>query len=530
MLKKLRNYFGTISQSTAAGFARFGSWLSKIFNTPIKKIIGSVVGLVLAGALIGGVSFSASQENGDATASLEVQAVEFGQLTSSIGATGQVRAGQSATLSWETSGIVEDIFVIGGQEVSDGEVLASLEQSSLPQNVITAQSDLLSAQENLEDLYESFEGLALAQAQEAVADAQDALDSSDYTYASLQTPANSTDIDEAYVDVLLAQQALDKAQDDYDPYSNKSEDNLTRASLLAALGNAQDDYDSAVRTYNSLINGANSTELSVAEADYSVAAENLLAAQVEYERLLAGPTSAEIAAAEAQVVAAEASMKHALVEAPFDGVITAAYPQEGDVVTSQVEAFRIDNLSELFVDVEVNELDVNQVRVGQSVTITLDAIRNEEFSGEVSSVSLAGDDSSGVVNFAVTIQIFGVDERIKPGMTAAVEIQVSEEAAMLLVPNQAIRLENGLQVVYVMNAEEGLQPVAITLGQSSDSLSQVVSGNLTEGDLIVLNPISENIASEDGGTGLGALRALGGGPPGGGGGAGGGGREGGGQQ
>jgi len=514
MLDKLRNTSGKILAGLGALFARLGKWLVKVLNTPAKQIAAGVLGLILVGVLIGIASFGTGNTTSAATGDLQVQPVELGRLTSSIGATGQVRAGQSATLNWGTSGIVENIYVIEGQDVLDGQVLATLEQSSLPQSVIQAQSDLLNAQEELDAFYESYEGLALAKAQEAVADAQDALESSDYTYTSLQSPANSTDIDQAYVDVLLAQQDLDRAQENYDPYSGKSADNLTRAALLSGLADAQEAFDSVARIYNALLNGANSTDLGVAEADYSVAVENLIDAQEEYGRLLAGPTGVEIAAAESKLIAAEANLKLSLVESPFDGTVTAVFPQQGDIVSSQVQAFRIDNLSELYVEVEVNELDVNKVELGQNVIISLDAIRNEEFTGEITSVSMAGDGSSGVVNFAVTIQILETDERIKPGMTAAVEILVAEETAMLLVPNQAIRLENGVQVVYVVGSGEALRPVTITLGQSSDTLSQVVEGDLREGDLIVLNPIDENLASEEG-TNFGAFRAFGGGgrPP-----------------
>jgi HlyD family secretion protein len=484
--------------------------VAKVLNTPTKQIIAAVFAFVIVGALIGIASFGAGTSATVASGDLQIQPVEVGQLTSSIGATGQVRAGQSATLNWQTTGIVEEVYVTEGQQVVDGEVLAYLEPSSLPQSVINAQSELLDAQDELDAFYDSFTGVSLASAQETLADAQDALDSTGYTFTSLQSPANATDIDQAYADVLLAQQNLDKAQDRYDPYSGKSEDNLTRASLLAALGDAQEAFDSAARTYNGLLNGANSTDLGVAEADYAVALANFTAAQEDYDRLLAGPTSEEIAAAEGLVTAAEANLNQAKIQSPFDGTITSAFSQSGDVVSGQTQAFRVDNLTQLFIDVEVNELDVNKVTVGQDVIISLDAIRNEEFQGEVVSVSLAGDNSSGVVNFEVTIEIFDTDERIKPGMTAAVEILISDETAVLLVPNQAIRLENGVQVVFVIDAQGALQPVTITLGQSSDTYSQVISGNLQQGDMIVLNPIDDNLATE-GGAGFGAIRAIGGG-------------------
>ncbi|RIK51638.1 MAG: hypothetical protein DCC59_11390 [Chloroflexi bacterium] len=99
----------------------------------------------------------------------------------------------------------------------------------------------------------------------------------------------------------------------------------------------------------------------------------------------------------------------------------------------------------------------------------------------------AGDTVGGVVSFTATVELTDADEQVKPGMTAAVSIIVEEVADTLLVPNRAVRLVDGERVVYILK-DNLPQPVKITLGSSSDTMSVLVGGDLKEGDLIILNP------------------------------------------
>ena len=87
-----------------------------------------------------------------------------------------MRAIQSATLAWGTSGIVDEIRVSVGDEVDANEILASLELTSMPQSIILAQADLQTAQDALADFESSFGDLGLAETQKAVADAQDTVE------------------------------------------------------------------------------------------------------------------------------------------------------------------------------------------------------------------------------------------------------------------------------------------------------------------------------------------------------------------
>ena len=97
----------------------------------------------------------------------------------------------------------------------------------------------------------------------------------------------------------------------------------------------------------------------------------------------------------------------------------------------------------------------------------------------------------GIVNFTVTVEITDADELVKPGMTAAVNIVVKEVKNALLVPNRAVRLADNTRVVYVLKDGQPVM-VKIRLGQSSDSMSVVVDGDLKEGDQVILNPPSQS--------------------------------------
>jgi len=144
----------------------------------------------------------------------------------------------------------------------------------------------------------------------------------------------------------------------------------------------------------------------------------------------------------------------------------------------------------LQIDVEVSEVDINSVDVGQTVIINFDAVQGVDYHGEVVAVAGSGTSTSGSVNFKVTVELTDADELVKPGMTAAVLIQVRSVEDALLVPNRAVRVVDSKRVVYVLNEDGTLRSAEVRLGATSDTYSEVVGGDLREGDAVVLNPPS----------------------------------------
>lgn len=444
--------------------------------------------IIIAGVLLvlaGGFALLRARSRSNASIWQTARA-ERGTLTATIGATGSVRARQSATLTWQTSGTVERVNVRVGDRVAAGQVLATLDKASLPQNIILAEADLVAAQRNLDNLLHS--KTPAAQAQLNLAAAQQAVKDAERNYYNVTGKRASREtIENAEAQYALAMKRVEEAQKVYDQYDHLPDDNPLKAQAYSNLYAAWQARDRALATLNWYLGKPSEIDIAKAEAQLALAKAQLEDAQREWERLKDGPDAADIRAAQARVTALEATIHTARLTAPFAGVITIAHPLPGDQVSPGMPAFRIDDLSNLLVDVQVLEVDINTVQVGQPVTLTFDAVLHREYHGKVIEVAQAGENVQGSVYFNVTVAIEDADTNVKPGMTAAVTIVTRTLEDVLLVPNRAVRLVGGKRVVYVLR--NGVPtPVEITLGATSDAFSEVLDGDLAAGDSIVLNP------------------------------------------
>ncbi len=378
-----------------------------------------------------------------------------GELTASVGATGTVRAAQSAVLDWQTDGTVEQVNARIGDTVNRDQVLATLALDSVPQTVIQAQANLVTAQRALEDA------------------------------------RSSTASAEAAITLNKAEEAYKKA---YEYRLSLNGKQWIEEARIKYVGGQQIPEVVWHRGYVD--------EGTIRDADEALALRKaeLDDARRNYERLKGGPNPDDVAAAQANVDAAQAILNTARIISPVGGTVTQALALVGDHATAGSLAFRVDDLSRLLVDVEVSEIDINSVQVGQPAQLTLDAVSSATYNGQVEQVAQAGDTSSGAVVFTVTVRMTDPDKAVKPGMTAAVNIIVNQVKDQLLIPNRAVRLVDGERVVYVLKDGRPL-PVQVSLGASSDTMSVMTKGELTEGDLIILNPPSANGGPFGGGPG-----------------------------
>ena len=414
----------------------------KAFFARISKrnwiIIGAVALVLLIVILVG-----RGRGKSNSSTLYQTTPAQVGELTAQVGATGSVRAAQSAILNWQTTGTVEEVNVKVGDKVQKGDILARLTNASLPQNVLSAEVDFASAQQSLDDMQNS--DTTRAQAAVTLQAAQDAYKKA-YDYR--MSLNGKIDIENVTLDYVNGQQ-------------------IPKIKYTKGYADAE----------------------TIAKADQSLALDKaqLDDAQRAYDRVKDGPNPLDVAAAKARVQAAQATLNMAYIIAPVDGTVTQAVPLPGDQVSVGLPAFRIDDLSGLLVDVQVSEVDINNIAVGQPVTLTFDAISGKTYNGQVVEVSQAGDLSSGAVNFTVTAKLTDGDAQVKPGMTAAVNIVTNQVNGQILVPNQAVRLVNGKRVVYILvNGIPKL--VEVTLGVSSDTQSVVLKSDLKVGDLVILNP------------------------------------------
>lgn len=408
----------------------------------LKKNRTILIILFIAVVAISAFLYTRSTKAESAT-QFQTATIERGKLTATIGATGTVRAKQSAVLIWQAAGTVETVRVKVGDTVQANEELAALAKTSLPQSVILAQADLVTAQKSLDELMSS--NTAQAEAVIALRDAQEAFNKAENWREELEN--NKIDVKEI-VYKKFGNRTIPVLKE-YRAYA--SEETKAKADEDLALAKAR--LDDAQRTYDLLKDG----------------------------------NTAEIVAAQARIDAAQATLNLARITAPFAATVTESYPLPGDQVSAGATAFRLDDLTSLYVDVEVSEVDINSVKLGQPVTLTFDAILGQEYHGEVVEVAQAGTVTNGVVNFKVTVELTDASADVRPGMTAAVNIVVEEMSDVILVPNRAVRLVDGERVVYLL-VDGQPKKKEIRLGSSSDTMSVVAVGDIKEGDQVILNP------------------------------------------
>ena len=437
-----------------------------------------IVVVLIAGFF--GVRYLMQRQSTSQLEDLQTVAASRGSLTATIGATGMVHADQTVLLSWQTSGTVEQVNVKVGDRVEVGQVLASLAQTSLSQNVILAEADLINAQNALDDLLSS--NSAAAQALQNVYSTRQAVIETERALDVYDEKEYKAALEKARNDVVDREEKLTDAQDNFEPYADWNEDNDTRKRYEQELEDAQNAYDEAVRIVDLL-----ELEHQSAQAALDAAQAALADAEREYDRLKDGPDPDEVTILEARIAAAQATLDQVYINSPITGTVTEFSIVVGDEVNPGSMAIRIDNLDRLLVDVRVSEVDINRITMSEPVKLTFDAILNNEYNGIVTEVAQVGLVTQGVVEFMVTVELTDADEYVKPGMTAAINIVVEQMDNVLLVPNRAVRVVDGQRVVYILQNGE-LVSVRITLGASSDTESEVVDGNLKSGDLIVLNP------------------------------------------
>jgi len=444
------------------------------------------IAVILLFLIAGFFIINSLRNRSKASDTYQTAVVERGDLIAIVGATGVVEAKQTTELNWQTTGRVDHVYASVNSLVKAGEILADLADNTLPQSVILAQSDLVTAQKNLEDLINSNTSSAeayrnLLSAESDLRDAKENRD--DWNYNG----ANWDRINSARSEFIRLEEELKVFQSDYKLVVDLPASDSKRIEAKSVLDKAQLARDKALRKINYIMGKTYDRPVAEDFADYDLALSKVQDAQREWERVKAGTNKDDISAAEARVAASEATVSLGWLEAPFNGTVTRAYPKVGVEVATGTQGYRIDDLSELFVKVNISEVDINRVTIGQPVELSFDAVNGKTYKGEVTEVASVGIDNGSGVDFEVTLKILEPDNQVRPGMTAAVNIIVNEIKNILIIPNRAIRLKDGQRIVYILAGEQ-LKETKVEVGSSSDTQAEILGGELKEGDVVVLNP------------------------------------------
>lgn len=227
-----------------------------------------------------------------------------------------------------------------------------------------------------------------------------------------------------------------------------------------------------------------------------------------------------LTSAEENVPLAQAKYQNALtdaakrtVTAPISGTINAINIKNGDDLSrlssnsNSSAPIIIGDLATLKAQVQVNEVDISNVSIGQKATMTFNGIEGLSLTGKVEKMDSLGTLTSGVVTYNVTIGFDSLDERIKPAMSVSASIITDAKQDVLLVPNSAVKTQNGSS--YVQFLTNGTpEQIPIEIGLSNNTETQIISG-IKAGDNVITQTIKSGATSTTSGSGGSSLRVPG---------------------
>lgn len=229
--------------------------------------------------------------------------------------------------------------------------------------------------------------------------------------------------------------------------------------------------------------------------------KELEAAERDYDNAVAQLTleKAQVKQAEASLNSAKTELSYTEIKSPVDGIVISKAVEVGQTVAasfSTPELFSVaEDLTKMQIEASVVEADISNVKEGQKVRFNVDSYPDEYFEGKVTQVRNEAVTTSNVVTYTVVIGIDNSEMKLRPGMTANVEIITAEEKGVLAVPNQALRFYMDDSDNAKRYADRGVwvlkrgkpERVSVKLGASDDSNTQVLSDELSEGDAVILS-------------------------------------------
>ncbi len=225
--------------------------------------------------------------------------------------------------------------------------------------------------------------------------------------------------------------------------------------------------------------------------------------------------AANVEQARASLNQAKVNLSYTSIYSPIDGVVISRSVDVGQTVAASLQApvlFTIaQDLKQMQVDTNVSEGDVGRLKEGMPAYFTVDAYPGKRFRGTIGQIRNAATNVQNVVTYDAVIKVTNDDLELRPGMTANVTVTYAERDGVVAVPNTALRFhppdvtpaakhtggggkhaqkEDDTRTVYVMHGET---PAAVEIhaGLSDGAMTEVVSGDLHEGDIVAIDTIGE---------------------------------------
>ena len=255
-------------------------------------------------------------------------------------------------------------------------------------------------------------------------------------------------------------------------YVKSTTNNIDTADWVIEIPNKK--ASNYLTNYNAYQLALETRDKAIADAESSVGTSETLSSV----------TDAQITQAKASIASIQAQITQMILTAPVDGVVTKVNGSVGEIVSLGDTVVSIIPNAKLQIDANVSEANIANVKLGNSVVISLDAFPGTEWQGTVTQIDPAQTIIGGAVYYKTTIVFNKPDDQIKSGMTANVLIETGNASNTLIVPASAIQNKNANTFVQIFQDKKTTNQNVTTGLKSQDGMIEITSG-LSEGQLVI---------------------------------------------
>ena len=441
--------------------------------TKRKKITFWSVGIILAIVLIF-VFFN----RGKNKVEYETTAAQKKDLFQTVSVTGELVSEDELGLNFEIGGRIKSVDVFESKKVAKGDVVGMIEDEILSQEYNQARAALDKA---LADAGANDD--IVRESEQRKDNAEDFLDETE-------------DLEDQKIDA--AEQAYDDAKDYYDDaliYYNQIVSDSGASS--AAAKNAKLTLDSAQSSKNAAEEAVETAkkarDLAMVSAENTLksAKESLETAESDFAE---SSRDSVVESARSTYNIALKNLEKAVLKAPANGTITKVNYKSGEVLGSAAfdlsasasTAFATMITTDFIIEANVPESDILKIKNGQNATITFDAFdESEKFQASVVEIDPASTVIQDVVYYRVKVLLDNIDQRLKSGMSADIDIHTAEKRNVIVAPRRVIKEDGDKKTIDLLIGEDEVKTVEVKTGLRGDDGEIEIMSGLKEGDEVI---------------------------------------------
>jgi multidrug efflux pump subunit AcrA (membrane-fusion protein) len=393
----------------------------------IVKIVVLLLVVLMVAAIVHNVIKNKKVESQNKIQNVNVAEAKLDSLATTVDYSGKLNSDKDVSISPKTPGKVQALNVKVGSTVKAGDILFTLDSTSLQAQLEQQQASIQSAKANLDK-------------------------------------TQSSGVEQQ---IVQQQQALNTAQINYNDAKNSYD---RQQSLYSAGAAPKQDLDNAT------------TKLENAEASLSAAQQNL---NLITQKV--GPQSVEVA--QAQVNQAQAGLKSiqsqiddTVIKSPIAGVVSAVNIHQGEITSGSQASVTIVDSSSIMAEVNVPDTMLSKIKVGQSISVTIPSLSDKKLTGTIDTITPNAD--SKTQQYLIKVRIPNSDASLTSGMYSKVSFPDQVKNNVMTVPNETIKVENGVSYLFTVRSNK-VKKVAVTTGLSNDKVTEITSSNIESGDRII---------------------------------------------